>query len=153
MMTDLEFEAVWRQHRPMVLAEAAHVTGNPWIAEDIAQVVFTQLWAGKVPPGQERAWLRTLTRSRAVDHIRHDMASRTVDTRYTHNTAPLAPDLIADREVQLLIDSLDPSARRLFRLAFLDGLSYRNIAAVVGEPEGTIKSRIRRTLSQLRAAS
>ena len=68
--------------------------------------------------------------------------------------AVLAPDAMlldeADRQLHRCLDTLEAAQREAIRTAFFDGLTYAELATRAGVPLGTMKSRVRRGLSQLR---
>ena len=54
------------------------------------------------------------------------------------------------QQVHVVIDKLPPNERRAIELAYLGGHTYREVAVMLGEPEGTVKGRIRAGLRRLR---
>ena len=58
---------------------------------------------------------------------------------------------MADR-VKIAVESLPGGERKAIELAYFDGRTYREVAEILGEPEGTIKSRIRSGLRRLKGA-
>jgi RNA polymerase sigma-70 factor (ECF subfamily) len=107
--------------------------------------------------GTLRAWLATVTHRRAVDHIRREEARRRRTDRDA-NRVVSAPDveematalLMAER-VRATLDVLPPEQRRAVDLAYFEGRTYRQVAEVLGIPEGTAKSRLRLALRRIAA--
>ena len=96
------------------------------------------------------------TRARAVDRLRRDGARRRREEREAQTQTPAHDD---DLEVwdRLLathlrdaLDVLTDDERSAIELAFFGGHTYRDVAVMLGQPEGTVKSRIRNGLHRLR---
>ena len=97
------------------------------------------------------------THGRSVDLVRAESARRARETRDAQRTAESGYDL--EREVWDLtlaehvrdaLGDLSPGERDAIELAYFGGHTYREVAALLGEPEGTVKSRIRSGLGRLR---
>ncbi len=124
-------------------------------AEDVVQEVFLQVWrqAERYQPsrGTPEAWLFTIARTRALDRLRRRMARR----EEAAETAPV-PLLVPRTEESLAVRKallgLSVDQRRAVELAYYRGLTQSEIAAVLGEPLGTIKTRIRAAMIRLREA-
>ncbi|MEY2398628.1 MAG: polymerase sigma-70 factor, subfamily [Actinomycetota bacterium] len=155
-------EAV-RVYRGAVFAFARRLAGDDARADEIAQDVFLRLWQRwdrfDASRGTLRAFLFAMTHGRSIDLIRSDTAR----VRREIADARLAPDRTSDpatqavasdvnRLVRSALEVLSPAERQLVQLAYFDGNSYRAVAELLGQPEGTVKSRIRKALSKLRQA-
>lgn len=135
-------------------------------AEDVALDVFWQVWrqADRYDParGAPPAWIFTLARSRAIDRLRarNRREDRTVSIDDPNlNIDPLdenaAPDqVVSFRQsrdaVRAAMTKLSPVQREAVELAFLKGLTHVEIAERLGQPLGTVKTRIRQGLIRLR---
>ncbi len=156
------FGAVYEKHAGAVYAMARRF-GGASVAADLTQDVFVRLWRNphRFDPerGSLRAFLVAVTRNLAIDRTRSDASSRTRDRRVASDRG-LAPPILdlndvivrsseAER-VMAAIRTLSVPCRDAIVTAFYGGLTYRETATVLSEPEGTIKSRIRQALVQLR---
>ena len=154
------FAAVHREYRPRLVARARAVLGDPESAEDAVQEVFLRAWSacGSFDPDAGPtllAWLATITRNVVVDLVRARAArpqlSRT-DPEATDSTAADAP-IDAALQRMLLVDALagisDEHRVVLLRTVLRDR-SYRDVAAELQLPVGTVRSRAFYALRGLR---
>jgi len=151
----------YRRHAGASFGLALRILGSRPLAEDVVQEVFLRLWNDpeKFDParGSLRAFLLAQTHGRSVDLVRAESARRAREERDARRTAESGYDL--EREVEDLalaehvrdaLDQLGESERAAIELAYFGGHSYREVANLLGEPEGTVKSRIRVGLRRLR---
>lgn len=131
-------------------------------SEEVLQEVFLEVWqsAARFAPnkGQGRSWILTIAHRRAVDRVRSAQASADRDVRAGFRDLDVAHDDVAE-EVELRIEgrrvaqavaALPEAQREALTLAYYGGYSQSEIAALVGAPLGTIKTRMRDGLSRLR---
>lgn len=131
-------------------------------SEEVLQEVFLEIWqsASRFAPnkGRGRSWVLTIAHRRAVDRVRSAQASTDRDVRAGLRDMDVAHDGIAE-EVELRIEgqrvsealaTLPDLQREAIMLAYFGGYSQSEIAALVGAPLGTIKTRMRDGLSRLR---
>jgi RNA polymerase sigma-70 factor (ECF subfamily) len=154
---------VVRRHRDPVLAFARRLVGDSSRAEEIAQEVFLRLWERSATfdttRGTLRAFLLAITHGRALDVVRSDVARRGREERDAVRT-PVAEHAVEStvvartvaEAVRAALSRLPDTERRAVELAYYEGHSYRTVARILGEPEGTTKTRIRSGLARLRAA-
>jgi RNA polymerase sigma-70 factor (ECF subfamily) len=134
--------------------------GSEADAEDALQDAYLTVWrsaesfqAGRSSP---ITWLALIARSRAIDLRRRRKApTEPVEAAEAiPDERAGAVDLLvaADEQSRLhqCLNSLDERARRMIRSAFLDGLTYPDLASREGVPLGTMKSWLRRGLIRLR---
>lgn len=123
-------------------------------AEEVVLDAYAQFWrsAARYDPGRctPLGWLITMVRSRAIDRLR----SRQASPRMVEEPSPaLHAERPATDQVLIMQDALTrlpAKERRTIEFAFFDGFTHPEIAQILGEPLGTVKSRIRRTLGMLR---
>lgn len=152
----------YRRHAGAVFGLARRLLNDGALAEEIVQEVFLRLWndPDKFDPGRGslRSYLLAQCHGRSVDSLRSEVARRRREENDLRRTAEGGYDLerevwdltLADH-VREALDTLPASEREAIRLAYLGGHTYREVAVMLDEPEGTVKSRIRSGLKRLRA--
>lgn len=154
---------LYRRHGGAVHALARRVLGDDSLAEEVLQEVFVRLWRApdRFDPerGTLRSFLLAMTHGRAVDIVRSESSRRQREERDARRTAESGYDLEREvwdlhlsEEVGRVLAGLRPEERRPIELAYFGGYSYRQVAELLGEAEGTVKSRIRSGLTRLRGA-
>ena len=131
-------------------------------SEEVLQEVFLEVWqsADRFAPnrGQGRSWILTIAHRRAVDRVRSAQASTDRDVRAGFRDLEVPHDDVAE-QVELRIEGervatalsrLTDAQREALTLAYYGGYSQSEIAALVGAPLGTIKTRMRDGLSRMR---
>lgn len=131
-------------------------------SEEVLQEVFLEIWqsAQRFAPnrGQGRSWVLTIAHRRAVDRVRSSQASADRDVRAGLRELDVAHDGVAEqaelriegRKVAAALAALPEPQREALTLAYYGGYSQSEIAALVGAPLGTVKTRMRDGLSRLR---
>jgi RNA polymerase sigma-70 factor (ECF subfamily) len=131
-------------------------------AEDVLQDVFVTVWrkAGSFDPTRASpiTWLVAIARNRAIDKLRSSAMSRRVQpiesAEDVRDDAPAALELVvaAEQRVRLAtcLGELEERHSAAIRAAFLDGVTYEQLAERMKVPLGTMKSWIRRGLLKLR---
>ena len=147
----------------LVYGLAVRVLQDQSAAEDVTIEVYSQAYrqASSYDPGRgtPSAWLLTLARSRAIDRLRAESQRRKLEVRL--EAVEAIPSLADDPEeqssaaelrrlVQKALAALAPEQRQVIEIAYYSGLSHSEIAARVGQPLGTVKTRIRTGMILLR---
>jgi RNA polymerase sigma-70 factor (ECF subfamily) len=153
---------LYDRYGALVYRVALRMLGNPEEAADLAQdifLVFDQRQTYDPNRGSVSSFLMTLTRSRSIDRLRSRQAKwRSVQRLHYRDMAqdpapqPLesaARAEVAER-VRMALDKLSPTQREVLELAYYQGLSQSEIAAALNTPLGTVKTRSRQGLLQLR---
>ena len=155
------FAEVYDEVSPVVFGTTLRVLRNQAMAEEVTQEVFLELWR-QAPrydrsKGSPKAWAATIAHRRAVDRVRSEESARARDeadanqTRVTHDV--VVDEVTANFERARVVDALarlSEAQREAVSLAFYGGHTYREVAAMLNVPEGTIKTRIRDGLIRLR---
>jgi RNA polymerase sigma factor (sigma-70 family) len=138
---------------------AFRVLRDEALAEDAVQDAFLNLWrtAGSFIPERAKAstWILTLVHRRAVDLVRREQRRRTEPLESAPEPAGGSAEEAAwlrfERErVQAALASLPDQQREAIELAYYGGYTQSELAERLGEPLGTIKSRMFAGLSRLR---
>lgn len=151
----------YRRHAGAVFGLSRRLLNDATLAEEIVQEVFVRLWndPDKFDParGSLRSYLLAQCHGRSVDLLRSESSRRRREEKDLRRTAEAGYDLerevwdlaLADH-VREALESLPEAERDAIRLAYLGGHTYREVAVMLNEPEGTVKSRIRSGLKRLR---
>ena len=158
---------VYRRHAGAVFALARRVVNDRQLAEEVVQEVFLKLWNApdKFDPsrGSLRSYLLAHAHGRSVDLLRSESSRKRREETDARKSAESGYDVehevwdlaVADH-VKAAITVLPDGERRAIELAYFGGHTYREVAVMLDEPEGTVKSRIRsgmrRLASELAAA-
>lgn len=161
------FAVFYDRHAPQVLGLLFKMLRRRAEAEEMLQEVFLQIWreAERYRPrgSTPRGWVFMVARSRAIDRIRSSNARRrreeatAADPAGSANpstVAPAGPERLEERErrrqVAAALAELPAEQRAAIEHAFFGGLSHREVAQHLGEPLGTVKSRILLGMRKLR---
>jgi RNA polymerase sigma-70 factor (ECF subfamily) len=158
------FARFYDLHAALVHTFALRILRERGEAEEVVQDVFVQVWrqaeAYRADRGTPEAWLITLTRSRGIDKLRsrrrrNEMALPANDPDRLPEPA-VAESAAGQAEARATLGGaladLPAAQRSVLELAYFDGLTQSEIAARLGEPLGTVKTRMRSGLARLRGA-
>ncbi len=157
------WDEVVRTHSARVYRLAYRLTGDRHDAEDLTQEVFVRVFRSlsSYTPGTFEGWLHRITTNLFLDSVRRkskirfeglaeDAADRLAGREPTPAQAYFDNHL--DSDIERALAELAPEFRAAVVLCDIEGLSYEEIAATLGVKLGTVRSRIHRGRSQLRAA-
>ena len=161
--SEVALAEVYRRHGGAVFGLARRVLNNASEAEDVTQEVFLRLWnqPERFDPsrGALRSFLLTQSHARAVDCVRSLNARRAREVSDAQRTARAGYDmqhemldLTLSEELATALSELPEEERRVIELAYFQGLTYVMVAELTGQPEGTVKSRIRNGMRRMRSA-
>ena len=157
---------LYARFRRPAFALARRILADDTLAEDVLQDVFLSIW--RDPRAFDRArgsfasWVLALVHHKAVDAVRREESQRRRQSRAEDELALSAPNEARDVEdeawtrvvseqVRGALSGLPDPQREALTLAYYGGYSQSEIAALVGAPLGTVKTRMRDGLSRLRA--
>ncbi len=152
---------LYDRHGGSVFALARRLVKSPEMAEEVTQEVFLRLWnrPERYDParGAVRSFLLADTHGRSIDMLRSELARKEREKRERFMDVPRPPDIesqvwanVASDKVRQAVAGLAEQERRAIELAYFHGYTYRQVAAALDEPEGTIKSRIRTGMRRLK---
>jgi RNA polymerase sigma-70 factor, ECF subfamily len=158
-------EALYRRYAGLVFTLALRIVGDTELAREVLQDTFLRCWDGRetYDPGRGRVpwWLLGITRNRAIDLLRSRPHQARLREREPLSSAPrigVSPlsdsaDTIAlRRAVTSALEGLPPGQRQAIELAYYRGLTQAEIAHELREPLGTVKSRTRDAIENLRTS-
>ncbi len=157
---------LYQRYGRMVYSVALRAVSDPSAAEEITQDVFLRIWEKAETYRADKAkvvtWIARIARNRAIDvyrqrRSRDDRASAGWEELKQAATAP-SPHPGERMETARLqgrvreaVASLPPDQKTALTLAFFQGLTHKEIAEELGEPLGTVKTRIRAAMQKLRS--
>ena len=162
-----EFEQLFRAHYVALHDFIARYVISPDIAADLTQDVFLDAWSrwdtqlALLPPREVVLYLYSAARHRALNFLSHTRVERTYATRVTEafgadeGSLAHADDIDANAIAQIarrVVDAMPERMRLVYTMSRRDGLSYAEIAQVLGISVNTVKTQMGRALEQLREA-
>jgi RNA polymerase sigma-70 factor, ECF subfamily len=152
----------YRRHAGAVFGLARRLLVDRTLAEEIVQEVFLRLWNDpqKFDParGTMRSYLLAQCHGRAIDLLRSETSRRNREDRDARRAAEggydlehEVLDLAVSERVKEALHTLPDLEREVIALAYFGGHTYREVASILDQPEGTVKSRIRSGLKRLRS--
>lgn len=157
---------LYDRYSPIVMALCRRGLRDQQEAEDLLLEIFSEIWerADRFDParGSPMGHVLGIARSRLIDRIRSRRSAR---RRSTATSLELHPErfesvdgnpreaaIFAERQRQTrqAVDRLPPEQREALELAFFDAMTHAEVAEHLGQPLGTVKSRIRQALITLR---
>jgi RNA polymerase sigma factor (sigma-70 family) len=155
-------QLLYRDTSAKLFAVCVRILRDEGEAEDVLQDVYTRVWqrAGTFDPTRASpiTWLVAIARNRSIDRLRSGvMAARTRTIDEAADVSDKAPNALAqieslqeERRLMDCLGELEPRHAVAVRFAFLDGMTYDELARRMNVPLGTMKSWIRRSLLRLR---
>jgi RNA polymerase sigma-70 factor, ECF subfamily len=156
---------LYDRYSRLVFSVAVNTLSDTGRAEEVTQDVFERVW-GKARTysaenGRVSTWLTSIARHRSIDlyrqaHSRHEEQQVTWEDAEAINipdeqNVEWEMDLSQrQKRIRWMVAQLPPEQKQALGMAFFQGLSHSEIAAALGEPIGTIKTRIRLGMSKLR---
>jgi len=156
---------LYDRYNRLVFGMARNAVGDQALAEEITQDVFMRIWnkATTYQPEQGKvvSWIAGITRNRAIDVFRHQKTRLDGDSLSfdelpffdppdSQNVERETETRIKGQRVQQALFLLPKDQRDALALAYFKGYTHEEAAEVLGEPLGTVKTRIRLGMQKLR---
>lgn len=154
---------IYDRYGRLIYTIALRITGDRQTAEEVVQDVLQNVWqaAGTFQPGigQFSSWIFGITRHRAIDATRSKRERARTREQTLDAGAPFVAPGNIERDVdqsllrdavRLALAELPGNQRQAIELAYYGDLTRAEIAEQLGEPLGTVKTRLRLGLSKLR---
>lgn len=164
------FEALYDRYGDLVYSVSLRVVGDPHVAQDVAQEVFLRVWRRPgqfdLARGKFVTWLLSVTRNRSIDErrgqgrrLRREALPTTTEEEEVlpsgnERDDPAVATVLADERaaVRKALEVLPPEQKLVIQLAYFGGLTQSEIAEKLGQPLGTVKTRIRLGMQKMRSA-
>jgi RNA polymerase sigma-70 factor (ECF subfamily) len=155
---------LYDRYKGLMYGLATRITGDQALAQDVIQDAFVGIWKNAARFSSERAsartWIMSITHHRAVDAVRRRRPTTELpDAELPPPVQLTVPDVWGDvtqrldgDAIRAALETLSDVQREAIELAYFGGLTQQEIAIRTGAPLGTVKSRVRLGLLQLRAA-
>ena len=156
------FGALYDAVAPTVFGLARRIVRQPQQAEEVTQEVLLEVWQRAAQfdrsLGAASSWIMTLAHRRSVDRVRSAQAATDREKRQAATDVPTAFDEVVEAveqqmeadQVRRCLESLTQIQRESVTLAYYEGHTYPEVAALLGAPLGTVKTRMRDGLIRLR---
>jgi RNA polymerase sigma-70 factor, ECF subfamily len=148
-----DFAAVYEACYQVVYRTVRGVVLDPQVAEDVTQDAFLKAYRARdryQPTGRVEAWLCTIAAREAISRLRWATLQRRLLDRGRRQAEESAPPTGLAERLDELLAVLSPRQRALVVLHFLHGYRYREIAAMLRIPEGTVASRLSQAMTLMR---
>ena len=164
------FQALYERYSDLVYSVSLRVVADPYVAEDVTQDVFLRVWRRPeqfdVTRGKFVTWLLSVTRNRSIDvrrsqgrRLRHEAlptSSEEEDVLPSNDARddPALATVLSDERlaVRKALEVLPAEQKLAIQLAYFGGLTQQEIANKLGQPLGTVKTRIRLGMQKMRGA-
>lgn len=146
------FDAVYEAHYQDVYRAARAIVLDAELAEDLTQETFVKAYRKRKayrPTGSVGAWLHRIAVNVALSHLRWSALQERM-LRAVGTARQLEPEAGLRDEVTALLSALPPGTRAAIVLHHYHGYRYREIAHLLGIPEGTVATRISNGLRRMR---
>jgi RNA polymerase sigma-70 factor (ECF subfamily) len=165
----IAFEALYDRYGDLVYSVSLRIVGDTYVAEDVTQDVFLRVWRRPdhfdLSRGKFVTWLLSVARNRSIDQ------RRSQSRRMRHESPPAAEeeDLLPSEDarddpalatvlseeraaVRQALEVLPPEQKLAIQLAYFGGMTQQEIANTLGQPLGTVKTRMRLGMQKMRNA-
>ena len=160
-------EALYTRYSSSVYSLAMFMLKQEALAEEVTQDIFLNIWTKassyKAERGEPKSWIMSVAHHRIVDVIRSRRRTQNVTDPGAYDRLETLPSsrISTEEEVERRIereyilealDTLPPEQREVIMLAYFEGYSQSEMAKILNQPLGTVKTRVRLAMKKLRAA-
>ena len=160
-------EALYTRYASSVYSLAMFMLRQEALAEEATQDIFLNIWlkasSYKSDRGEPRAWIMSVAHHKIVDVIRTRRRSLNVTDPGTYETLDLLPSgqISTEEEVERNLErerilhalsKIPPNQRQVIMMAYFGGYSQSEMAQMLQQPLGTVKTRVRLAMQKLRIA-
>ena len=166
-MTEDKFLKLVNEHKVQIYRHALYLLGNQEDAEDITQETFIKAWENRAKLRMKtvRSWLLKCSQNLCFNLLKQrrfqepltkgdERELETLFHKYTCRSHPSPDEIVIKQELKELvhraIGKLPPEMRSVVIMRELEGMSFKEIAEVLEQPEGTVKSNVFRARKKLR---
>ena len=164
------FEVLYSRYADLVYSTALRILRDVHLAEDMVQEIFLRLWrkpeSYEAQRGRFLTWLMSVARNRAVDELRSrgrrfrhetptasgEQQEREIADGGEHDPALTAQLAEQRRAIRAALAGLPAEQRQVIELAYFGGYTQQEISTMLGQPLGTVKTRIRLGMQKLKLA-
>ena len=158
-------EALYGRYSSSVFSLAMYMLKQEALAEEVTQDIFLNIWlkasSYKSDRGEPRAWIMSVAHHKIVDVIRSRRRTLTVTDPSLYETLDLIPSSETPVEEQVVrnlererimkaLSTLPEPQRKVIMLAYFGGYSQSEMAEMLQQPLGTVKTRVRLAMQKLR---
>jgi RNA polymerase sigma-70 factor (ECF subfamily) len=159
-------EELYTRYSSPVYSLARFMLRQEALAEEATQDIFLNIWlkasSYNSERGEPRAWIMSVAHHKVVDIIRSRRRNITMTDPKDYETLDLLPstqmptaeeaELNLERDrIRKALSILPPAQKEVIVMAYFQGLSQSEIAEKLGQPLGTVKTRVRLAMQKLRA--
>jgi RNA polymerase sigma-70 factor (ECF subfamily) len=166
----IAFEALYDRYGDLVYSVSLRIVGDTYVAEDVTQDVFLRVWRRPdqfdLSRGKFVTWLLSVARNRSIDQrrsqsrrLRHEALPATEEdedvlpSENDRDDPAFATVLSEERAaVRAALAVLPPEQKLTIQLAYFAGMTQQEIANALGQPLGTVKTRMRLGMQKMRNA-
>ena len=160
-------EALYTRYASSVYSLAMFMLRQEALAEEATQDIFLNIWlkasSYKSDRGEPRAWIMSVAPHKIVDVIRTRRRALNVTDPGTYETLDLLPSgqISTEEEVERNLErerilhalsKIPPTQRQVIMMAYFGGYSQSEMAQILQQPLGTVKTRVRLAMQKLRIA-
>ena len=166
-MTEDKFLELVHKHKAQIYQHTLYLLKNREDAEDITQETFIKAWEhrSKLRPKTVRSWMLKCAQNLCFNLLKRnkfqvpltegdDAELETLMHAHSGRSNPSPDEIVIQRElkesVQCAISKLPPDMRSVIIMRELNGMSFKEIAEILEQPEGTVKSTVFRARKRLR---